>query len=169
MRNTTTTVVIAAGLVLAAVVVTRTPGQQQAAGVNGACCLPTGGCLAQTPEACAVLGGAYLGDATTCAGSTCPSVASPTVVATSVTISTSVSGTDRRYRIFRTWSDGQVDMSWMEFQSSTDAGACVVASNPAPCGPVVLIPGTCTTDINRDGDTGIQDFLALLGGWGACQ
>ncbi len=24
------------------------------------------------------------------------------------------------------------------------------------------------TDINRDGDTGITDFLTLLGGWGAC-
>ena len=28
---------------------------------------------------------------------------------------------------------------------------------------------TCTTDINRDGDTGINDFLTLLGGWGACR
>ena len=37
------------------------------------------------------------------------------------------------------------------------------------CGsPVVLIPGTCPTDIDRDGDTGIKDFLTLLGGWGAC-
>ncbi len=34
---------------------------------------------------------------------------------------------------------------------------------------IVILPGTCTTDINRDGDTGIQNFLALLGGWGACR
>ncbi len=34
---------------------------------------------------------------------------------------------------------------------------------------IVILPGTCTTDINRDGDTGIQDFLTLLGGWGACR
>ena len=27
---------------------------------------------------------------------------------------------------------------------------------------------TCPTDIDRDGDTGIQDFLTLLGGWGEC-
>ena len=24
-------------------------------------------------------------------------------------------------------------------------------------------------DTDRDGDTGIQDFLTLLGGWGACR
>ena len=34
---------------------------------------------------------------------------------------------------------------------------------------IVILPGTCPTDINRDGDTGITDFLTLLGGWGACQ
>ena len=33
-----------------------------------------------------------------------------------------------------------------------------------PCPVIVMVPGTCTTDINRDGDTGIQDFLTLLGG-----
>ena len=30
---------------------------------------------------------------------------------------------------------------------------------------LVVIP----TDIDRDGDTGIQDLLTLLGGWGACR
>ncbi len=35
--------------------------------------------------------------------------------------------------------------------------------------PCVIIPGTCTTDIDRNGDTGINDFLTLLGGWGACR
>ncbi len=29
--------------------------------------------------------------------------------------------------------------------------------------------GTCPSDVNRDGDTGINDFLTLLGGWGACR
>ena len=28
---------------------------------------------------------------------------------------------------------------------------------------------TYLTDINRDGDTGISDFLTLLSGWGACR
>ena len=28
---------------------------------------------------------------------------------------------------------------------------------------------TCPTDIDRDGDTGVNDFLTLLGGWGACR
>ena len=28
---------------------------------------------------------------------------------------------------------------------------------------------TARADINRDGDTGINDFLTLLGGWGACR
>ena len=28
---------------------------------------------------------------------------------------------------------------------------------------------TCPTDIDRNGDTGVNDFLTLLGGWGACR
>lgn len=28
---------------------------------------------------------------------------------------------------------------------------------------------TCPTDVDRNGDTGINDFLTLLGGWGACR
>ncbi len=66
----------------------------------------------------------------------------------------------------RFWSDGQVDATRVFSQRSNVCG-----NSPAEVcsGPTVLIPGTCTTDINRDGDTGIQDFLTLLGGWGACR
>jgi len=52
----------------------------------------------------------------------------------------------------------------MQTRTTTTVGDIVFS-----CGPTVLIPGTCPTDVNRDGDTGINDFLALLGGWGACR
>ena len=29
--------------------------------------------------------------------------------------------------------------------------------------------GTCPSDVNNDGTVGINDFLTLLGGWGACR
>ena len=66
-----------------------------------------------------------------------------------------------QFRIFRTWSDGQIDSTWLEHRSQCEI-------NVPPC-DVVILPGTCPTDIDRDGDTGIQDFLTLLGGWGACR
>jgi len=29
--------------------------------------------------------------------------------------------------------------------------------------------GTCPSDVNNDGNVGINDFMTLLGGWGACR
>ncbi len=29
--------------------------------------------------------------------------------------------------------------------------------------------GTCPSDVNNDGTVGINDFLQLLGDWGACK
>ena len=163
------TVVIAAGLVLAAVIVTRTPAQQQE-GIDGACCLGSGDCLFVNPVQCDDVNGTYHGAGVTCQEVACFPALPPTVVAVSVTtsISDQAINFDRRYRLWRTWSDGQVDMTNLLFVSSGGAkgNACVLDQS---CGPVVIIPGTCPTDINRDGDTGIQDFLTLLGGWGACQ
>ncbi len=80
--------------------------------------------------------------------------------------SVNTAGPDRRYRVWRTWSDGQVDSLFVHFDGEQGDNACNVIDT---CGPLVLIPGTCPTDIDRNGDTDIQDFLTLLGGWGACR
>ena len=161
MRNTTTTVVIAAGAVLAAVIVTRTPAQQEV-GAPGACCLPSGGCHGENEPECVALGGTWLGLSTSCSGSQCPSVAPPTVVSVSVSKDGfPTNPTNTAFRVFRAWSDGQLDGLLVEYGPDCAIGG-------STCGPVIIVPGTCTTDIDRDGDTGIQDFLTLLGGWGAC-
>ena len=65
------------------------------------------------------------------------------------------------FNIIRAWSDGQVDFTLFTL-GPDNCDATAVCST-------VLITGTCTTDIDRDGDTGISDFLTLLGGWGACR
>ncbi len=67
----------------------------------------------------------------------------------------------------RFWSDGQVDAT--RVFSNRESNNCT-NDPPTVCdGPTVLIAGTCPTDVDRDGDTGINDFLTLLGGWGACR
>ena len=165
MRNSTTTVVIAAGLVLAAVIVTRTPGQQYGeGGTNGACCLPAGGCADMTETSCTNNGGTFLGDLSFCVSSACVGQLPPPTV-TSISTEGFVEGFTMNVFVTRAWSDGQVDV--IRYGMGTNPGSCDQSLNPCP--PVTIVMGTCTTDINRDGDTGIQDFLTLLGGWGACQ
>ena len=146
-QRTVIMMLVVAGTLFLAGLATRSPAQQPI-GANGACCLPTGGCSAETPEACNVLGGTFLGDFTTCAGSVGPSVALPTVVGVSLESNS----------IIRVWSDGQTDR--LSFNRA------VVCDPATVC---VLLAGTCPTDIDRNGDTGINDFLALLGGWGPCR
>ncbi len=171
MKNTTTTVVIAAGAVLAAVIVTKTPAQQVYGGMAGACCLPSGGCREGVGmTGCNNLGGTFLGEATTCAGSTCPTA--PTVVGGAVSFpALAIGGSQLRESevavALRFWSDGQVDAT--RVFSERGSNGCGASPAAACDGPVVLISGTCPTDIDRDGDTGIVDFLTLLGGWGACR
>ena len=129
---------------------------------QGATCYVLGNATTN-PHDCAIQGGTYLGDGTTCDECTPPP---PTVVATSVTTtSVSTSGDGKFYRIWRTWSDGQLDMTFVSFFTATQCDP----GGAAQCGPIIMITGTCPTDVNRDGDTGIQDFLTLLGGWGACR
>ncbi len=150
MRSTTT-VVIAAAAVLAAVIVTRTPGQQE--GIDAACCLPSGDCLFINETQCANNFGVYH------PGMTCPQVnCTPTVQPTVVGVSILRRGVNDNL-VYRAWSDGQVDLIL------TDDGIPCPTAQP----PCVIIPGTCPTDVDRDGDTGINDFLTLLGGWGACR
>ncbi len=59
-------------------------------------------------------------------------------------------------------SDGQ-DVTGVEFLLT--AGCDL---DPSFTCTVVILPGSCPTDVNRDGDTGINDFLSLLGAWGPC-
>ena len=153
--RTTTILFVAIGLVLVGVAVTRTPGQQVVG--DGACCFPTG-CMETTdPFSCLSNGGTYLAGQS-CAS--CPPPPGPTVVG----VSAVTTGTQGLYfRILRTWSDGHTDMSFVRVAAITQ---CNITSS---CGPVVIIPGTCPTDVDRNGDTGINDFLTLLGGWGACR
>ena len=149
--RTTTILFAAIGLLLVGVAVTRTPGQQVAGG-QGACCLPSGGCTDTTQGLCEgnTFNGVWRGDLTTCISlPPCPSVEPPTVVG----ISAVFFDPNNSVQVYRAWSDGQVDL----FVGT--------ACNPAT--PCVIVPGSCPTDVNRDGDTGIQDFLTLLGGWAA--
>jgi hypothetical protein len=99
------------------------------------------------PEDCTAIGGMLL-SGLPC--ESCPTI--PTVVGISVS---APNGTQQVYRV---WSDGQVDF----FNHS-----------PPNCSggnlPCVLVEGSCTTDVDRDGDTGINDFLSLLGNWGPCE
>ena len=165
--NKTTIVIVTSFTVVAALAayayVPRSHAQL-VAGLGGACCLDSGGCVDISNEvACNQVGGVWLGSNTTCVGSTCPTA--PTVVSVSVSKDKfHASEVVRTYRVFRSWSDGQTDMTLVTFSDTGDG--CAISNQ---CGPTVLIPGTCPTDINRDGDTGIQDFLTLLGGWGACR
>ena len=159
MTNMTTTVVIAIGLILAAVIVTRTPAQQEYGG-EGACCYGANGCTTNGggQNQCLANGGLWLGTGTTCAE--CPPPPGPTVVGVSVFV-----GAQNSQVIYRAWSDGQVDRHLVRF-STTVGSLCDLIDS---CGPNIIVTGTCPTDINRDGDTGIIDFLTLLGGWGACR
>ncbi len=147
------------GALLAAVVVTRTPAQQEGI-TDAACCLPDGACLFINESQCANNFGVYHAGLT-CQQVNCIALTPPTVVG--ITTSLVTGG----HRIFRQWSDGQTDVTFVSYESNTDpAIACNI---DAFCGPAVLIPGTCPTDVDRNGDTGITDFLTLLGGWGPCR
>ncbi len=36
------------------------------------------------------------------------------------------------------------------------------------CPPVVIIPGTCMADVDRNGEVAVPDLLTLLAAWGPC-
>ncbi len=168
MRNTTT-VVIAAGAVLAAVIVTRTPAQQES-GV-GACCYGAAGCyVTGTGVVDCLQGGGTWIDGGTCVE--CPPPPGPTVVAGAVAFPPIATGGNSLKSsevavALRFWSDGQVDAT--RVYSQRIEGSCGGTPASVCDGPTVLLTGTCPTDVDRDGDTGINDFLTLLSGWGACR
>jgi hypothetical protein len=61
----------------------------------------------------------------------------------------------------RFWSDGQVDRSLIGL-----GGTC---STEVQCEPAVLIPGACSSDVNRDGFVATEDLLGVLADWGTCR
>ena len=64
------------------------------------------------------------------------------------------------HRIYRFWSDGQVDTVWASIGNN-----CTPSSS---CGPTVIIPGTCPGDITHDGAVATADLLGVLETWGPC-
>ena len=68
-----------------------------------------------------------------------------------------------RFRFFRLWSDGTVDTNRVSFVHLT---SCEIQNQ---CGPVPIIPGTCTADITRNGEVEVNDFLEVIGQWGPCE
>ncbi len=158
--NKTTTVIVAVAAILAAVIVTRTPAQNEI-GV-GACCYGAAGCYVTGTGVvtCLQAGGAWV-DGGSCAE--CPPPPGPTVV--SVAMTNRSPQLDGGLQIVRAWSDGQVDA----FYVALDIKPGTICAAEFQCDPIILLVGSCPTDINRDGDTGINDFLTLLGGWGACK
>ena len=64
------------------------------------------------------------------------------------------------YAIVRLWSDGSVDY--------TDAGNGACAEPSVCAGPTQIIPGTCTADVNHNGEVEVNDLITLLGEWGPC-
>ena len=154
MKRTTTILLLAIGLLLVGVAVTRTPGQQ-VAGPVGACCYPSGGCVEQGEFGCITTGGTYQDSGTTCAESDCTPL--PTVV--SITSAQMQSPQDMN--VYRQWSDGQLDRLLIR----NDSDPCEIVSLCV----LIPAPGICATDVNRDGMTGITDFLTLLEDWGPCR
>jgi len=95
----------------------------------------------------------------------------PTVVAGAVSFPDIATGantpkTSEVALVLRFWSDGAVDSTRVLSELAYDACSGAV---PTLCdGPTTLIPGTCQSDITRDGEADVQDFLWLIGEWGPC-
>ena len=75
---------------------------------------------------------------------TCVPVVPPTVMGVKMHYTGSST-----YRVFRTWSDGQIDVTGMQFRFTKGCDL-----DPSSTCTVVILPGSCPTDMNRDGDTG---------------
>ena len=70
---------------------------------------------------------------------------------------------ERQYRVFRLWSDGAADMTPVVFNQPTE---CEVLIN---CPPIQFLPGSCASDITRNGDVEFNDLLNVLSDWGPCE
>ena len=87
----------------------------------------------------------------------------PTVVAGSATQEVGTDGTGLdQHRVFRFWSDGAVDTTLVDFDGQPPH--CDIDST---CYRQVLL-GSCQSDINRNAEVEVTDFLQLIGEWGPC-
>ena len=75
-----------------------------------------------------------------------------------------LTGSVRKFRVWRFWSDGAVDMAWIN--TNADPDYCGTTDQ---CGPVVMIPGTCMADVDRNGEVATTDLLEVLAAWGPCK
>lgn len=62
--------------------------------------------------------------------------------------------------LWRFWSDGAVDKTFAVMQSACDI--------PINCGPTPVIPGSCPSDVTRNGEVEFDDMLSVLSDWGPC-
>lgn len=62
--------------------------------------------------------------------------------------------------VWRFWSDGAVDAT-----RATGVGCTGV---PDVCGTFQILPGSCASDITRNGSVEFQDLLGVLNDWGPC-
>ena len=67
----------------------------------------------------------------------------------------------RNWRVFRMWSDGAVDTTWVEFPFQTSCEVENTCFQP-------VIPGTCMSDVNRNGNVDTTDFFDVIADWGPC-
>ena len=95
----------------------------------GACSRPDGSCALLPEVDCNLQGGVFQGLQVDCISADCFPVR---VVAVTVD-KDRVNGT--AYRIFRAYSNGDVDMTWVDLGSG--AGVC---DEPVRCGPVSILP-----------------------------
>ena len=127
-------------------------------GVAGACCLPDGSCEpGQSEVGCLKSGGIFHGVGTVCVSFDCTI---PRVV--SVTVAKEVITNPETYRVFRGWSNGDVDMMWVDF--GPNPTLCDV---PLQCGPVPIIPPPCPADVNDDLSVNVLDLIELLLAFGS--
>lgn len=119
-------------MTMVAVVVNLSTAQEGGGGEThletGACCLPDGSCTSILQGPCEIFGGVWNGEDTPCFSFDCTRVK-----VVSVTVDKDrIAGTE--YRIFRAYSNGDVDVTWVDLGSG---GECDV---PLRCGPVSIIP-----------------------------
>ena len=128
---------------------------QVEAGTTGSCCLPNGTCLSGgwTAAECASEGGTYLGDGTLCGGP--GTLCFPEPVLVSVTVEQDPTGNPIDYRVFRAFSNGDVDMTWVQYT----VDSCELLDQ---CGPVQVIPPPCPADVNDDLAVNVLDLIDVL-------
>lgn len=73
-------------------------------------------------------------------------------------VSVTVTGQPDTYRVFRGWSNGDVDATGYRF----DVGGVFGCGVLDQCGPVPIIPPPCTADVNDDLAVNVLDLIDVL-------